>query len=240
MLGLGNPGEKFVGTRHNIGFMVLERFAEHFAPAMQVRWSGGPENKLGWELQSTLSAEVSTAGIAFEANHPKLGYDLVDRHSERRRERTREEGVRHPKVELTLAMPQTYMNLSGTTAKKFAEQRKFRLSGSRDQFLVICDDVTVPFGELRLKAPPSLSLFSHCGHLVGSDLSRLIRFWDRRKEGMGARMDCGMYSRGSTPKRSECESILAFKSLLRTPLPCRSTQSPPRNTPSVSLHPPLA
>ena len=28
IIGLGNPGEKFKNTRHNIGFMVLDKFAE--------------------------------------------------------------------------------------------------------------------------------------------------------------------------------------------------------------------
>ena len=28
IIGLGNPGKKFENTRHNVGFMVLDKFAE--------------------------------------------------------------------------------------------------------------------------------------------------------------------------------------------------------------------
>lgn len=30
ILGLGNPGEEYINTRHNVGFMILDRFAEKY------------------------------------------------------------------------------------------------------------------------------------------------------------------------------------------------------------------
>ncbi|NOZ00397.1 MAG: aminoacyl-tRNA hydrolase [Deltaproteobacteria bacterium] len=36
--GLGNPGDRYAGTRHNIGFFTVETFAQPLSPAWRERW----------------------------------------------------------------------------------------------------------------------------------------------------------------------------------------------------------
>lgn len=46
VIGLGNPGEKFKNTRHNVGFMVLDKFAEK-------------NNFPGFKISKKFNAEIS-------------------------------------------------------------------------------------------------------------------------------------------------------------------------------------
>lgn len=38
IVGLGNPGEKYEKTRHNLGFMIVEKFLKNFEPVKDTVW----------------------------------------------------------------------------------------------------------------------------------------------------------------------------------------------------------
>jgi len=95
--GLGNPGRKYAGTRHNAGFLVLDELARRAAVAFQ--------------FDSRWDAEVASCGGRL------------------------------------LMKPQTFMNLSGESVGNYA--RYHRLDPS--EVLVVIDDVSLPFGDLRFR-----------------------------------------------------------------------------------------
>ena len=98
--GLGNPGSRYQFTRHNIGFMVLEKIAS--------RW------------------EVDIKQKSFDAlwNRGKIAG-----------------------INVLLAMPQTYMNLSGNAVRNLLAYFKVDINN----LVVIHDDLDLPLGTIRLK-----------------------------------------------------------------------------------------
>lgn len=100
IVGLGNPGRKYDQTRHNIGFVVVDKVA--------ALTSAGP-SKTRFE---GLFAEASLGG-------EKMG----------------------------LLWPQTYMNASGQSVRKAMDF--FKLVA--DDVLVVCDDLNLPSGKIRLR-----------------------------------------------------------------------------------------
>ena len=59
-VGLGNPGAKYAGNRHNIGFMALDRIAsDHGFPAWRGKFQGAmTEGRLGSEKIALLKPET--------------------------------------------------------------------------------------------------------------------------------------------------------------------------------------
>ncbi len=101
IVGLGNPGLAYIGSRHNIGFAVLKLLASSL--------------KINFKRDSSVSSLVA-----------RWRNDCSD---------------------LILAMPQTYMNLSGVAVSGLV--KKFKVS--RPNILVVCDDLDLEIGRIRIR-----------------------------------------------------------------------------------------
>lgn len=99
IVGLGNPGRRYRGTRHNVGRDVVERLAAGLGVRLE---------EDGWAL--TARARVGAASAV-------------------------------------LAIPETYMNVSGQAVRDLLHRRRRRAG----DLLVIHDDLDLPPGQLRLR-----------------------------------------------------------------------------------------
>ncbi len=126
IVGLGNPGVKYQGTRHNIGFELVDRLAQGARPA---RFATKFDGQL---------AEI------------EIDYRRV-----------------------LLLKPDTFMNLSGRSASQAIRFHKIDLA----DVLVVCDDLSLPVGKLRLKPGGSdggqKGLRDIAAHLGTNDFPRL-------------------------------------------------------------------
>jgi PTH1 family peptidyl-tRNA hydrolase len=101
VVGLGNPGSRYAGTRHNVGYAVMDALAE---------------SPRAGRFQSRFQAQVA-------------------------------ELVEEPEKVL-LVKPETFMNLSGQCVRQALDFYQVPLS----DLLVVCDDINLPLGKLRLRA----------------------------------------------------------------------------------------
>ncbi len=99
IVGLGNIGSEYHNTRHNIGFTILDAFAE----ASNVFFE---ENRYG-----------SLATVKLKGRN------------------------------LLLLKPSTFMNLSGNALRYWMQKEHIPI----ENILVLVDDLSLPFGSLRLK-----------------------------------------------------------------------------------------
>ena len=118
IFGLGNPGTTYEGTRHNIGFDVVDNIATKFLPVYSLPDETGCKN-FDFSYDSNVSSFILERNVKFIEGLSKgfngklVDHDLTDSVSERRQKRTKAEGVRYPVVALNLIKPNTYMNRSG-------------------------------------------------------------------------------------------------------------------------------
>ncbi len=101
IVGLGNPGSKYDGTRHNIGFEAVDRLARV-----------GP----GASFSRKFDGLLAEAEIDFR--------------------------------KVLLLKPETFMNLSGRSVRQAVQF--YKIDPATD-VLVICDDLNLPLGKLRIR-----------------------------------------------------------------------------------------
>ena len=101
IIGLGNPGNEYKWTRHNVGFEAIDKLAYDF-------------------------------NINVNKNKFKAIYG---------------EGIIHGEKVL-LIKPLTYMNLSGECVRDFLN---FYKDIELSDILVICDDINLPLGSIRIR-----------------------------------------------------------------------------------------
>lgn len=109
IVGLGNPGAKYLRTPHNLGFDCVDLLAQR----LDARW----------QEQSKFQSYAAGGSLAGER--------------------------------VFLLKPVTYMNLSGNAVQPFADYYKIELP----RIVVVCDDVALPYGRIRLRQRGS-----HGGH----------------------------------------------------------------------------
>lgn len=103
IVGIGNPGDLYDGTRHNVGMAALENIRAYFS---------SDRGKVLWRLEKKCHAMIATINEA-----------------------------------QALVKPLTFVN--GTGASVEALQSAFKVPSKN--FLIVCDDVNLRLGKLRLR-----------------------------------------------------------------------------------------
>jgi PTH1 family peptidyl-tRNA hydrolase len=101
VVGLGNPGERYAETPHNLGFVVVDELARR---GRLPRWR---------RVCGCLTGGIALAGQRF-----------------------------------FVGKPQSFMNLSGRPVECLLRETDTPI----ERLIVVCDDVNLPFGTLRLRS----------------------------------------------------------------------------------------
>ena len=134
--GLGNPGEKYAHTRHNIGFAVIDALARRY----DVRyWKS--EAGCQTALITITGASGLTGMSAQSFGNRNTGGQSPDGRSNGQ------------KREVLLAKPQDFMNTSGGPLSKLARAHGILPA----QILVVHDEVDLEEGRIRVRAGGGLN-----------------------------------------------------------------------------------
>ncbi|MBM3162596.1 MAG: aminoacyl-tRNA hydrolase [Chlorobi bacterium] len=160
LVGLGNPEARHTGTRHNVGFDVIDRLAASFQAPLSKGRGNFHFAKISWR------------------NTP-----------------------------IILLKPMTYMNLSGHAVVAAMNFWKIALK----DILVICDDLNLPSGSIRLRAKGSAGGQNGLKHIIeclGSDEFARLRIGIRLEEPPPASFSSFVLGKFSEEERKTLEKVL--------------------------------
>ena len=176
IVGLGNPGSRFEGTRHNAGFEVLDYLSRsgERGGALPSPSSFGASSSSAWTLRTNSSVESETSEIV-------LVEFVEDGEKDEKEEEEEKEKKKKKKrvVKVILAKPQTFMNVSGTAVRKI--MRKYRVP--IENVLVVYDDLDTKVGQIRIKKSGSHG--GHNGIRDILDIPRVKNAFPRVRVGIG-------------------------------------------------------
>ena len=109
IVGLGNPEDQYVGTRHNVGREIVEKFAK--------------KHKLFFEEDQKNNALIAVGKYEYVPEGKKT----------------------KKKADVTLILPETYMNKSGNALKKIVTSKK-----KAQAVTVIYDDLDLGIGTVKM------------------------------------------------------------------------------------------
>ena len=148
VVGLGNPGGSYAKTRHNIGFMLLDRILQN-GIANKSRFSSDSPDSFLWNFNSKAKFEKSTG--PFVSVEGLLGSN-----------------------KFCLVKPTTFMNESG---RAITSLKTRGIISDISEILVVVDDVDLGIGRIRLRSKGSAGghngLKSIINHIGTNEFSRL-------------------------------------------------------------------
>lgn len=125
VVGLGNPGSKYDGTRHNVGFAVVDALRA----CSGIRQVSELEADARSQASAALQGSLGQAGWSDRSSYLEAPLSVA--------------GV----WSAVLVKPQTFMNRSGEPLREVLSFRKIPIA----QVIVVHDEIDLPFGSVRIK-----------------------------------------------------------------------------------------
>ena len=125
LVGLGNPGSKYLLTPHNIGWMVVDALAQHYNVQLRSKGSYMVDIVHTWEPSS-----LARSKMQIQAKKSYMS-----------------DSIRIQDQKVILIKPLTYMNLSGQAVREALSY--YRLS--TEQLIVVHDDKDLPLLNMKFQ-----------------------------------------------------------------------------------------